>query len=75
MMTPQQSGYLAAYLERHGEEPYLGHCAAMHPATGHQCELSPDHGGHHDRIISGSWVRWCDEPQTCNDEGCDVRHV
>lgn len=64
--------YRLAYIERHGEEPYAGHCAAMW-TTGHQCENEPGHEGHHDRNVSGTWVRWCDDPSTCDDPTCDLK--
>lgn len=72
-MTHQAVEAEAAYRKRNGVAPNPEFCAAMWPATGHQCELEPGHAGHHDRIISGTWVRWCDEPATCDEPGCDLR--
>lgn len=73
MTDTTQAAYVAAYRERNAEEPSAWHCAAMWPATGHQCELVPGHAGHHDRIISGTWVRWCDAPASCTEPRCDLR--
>lgn len=51
---------------------HVAYCPAAWPATGHQCELPVGHDGHHDRIITGEWVRWCDTPTTCDWASCDL---
>ena len=62
------------YVDQNNQQPYNEHCAAYWPATGHQCELLPGHKGHHDRIISGTWVRWCDvaDRASCTDSSRSI---
>ena len=56
--------------------PSPGGCPARWPPDGHWCEHAADHpdgDDHHDIVDwAGPWLRWCDDPDNCEREDCDL---
>lgn len=76
-MDPVEPGRCLWCLQVHEGDCPTPYCPAIYPVTGHQCELPVGHierdgDPHHDAIVGGVWVRWCDYPLTCDRRDCDI---